>query len=152
MRLLSFDPSSSKTGYAVADCKDDKLSILETGIVDLKKKRDPLLYLYRELNKLLEEFKPDKVLLEKPFYSVNAQTLIKLGEIRGVILLTCQAFNIEVEEFTPAEVKVCITGYGRASKEEVLYMVNSLYKLNLDSYDIADAVAILHTYTMQVKV
>ncbi|MCX7759801.1 MAG: crossover junction endodeoxyribonuclease RuvC [Hydrogenothermaceae bacterium] len=152
MRLLSFDPSSSKTGYAVADLEDDRLSILETGILDLKKKREPLLYLYKELNRLLEKFKPDKVLLETPFYSINAQTLIKLGEVRGVVLLACQTFNIEVEEFTPAEVKICITGYGRASKEEVLNMVNSLYKLNLDSYDIADAVAILHTYIMQVKV
>lgn len=152
VKLLSLDPSSSKTGYAVAYYKESRLDITNTGIIDIKKKEKPLHHLYERLITIVEEEKPDKILLETPFYSINAQTLIKLGEVRGIILLVSQIQNIEVEEFTPAEVKICITGYGRSSKEEVLDMVNRIYNINIDSYDIADAVALLHAFTMKVGV
>jgi len=65
-----------------------------------------------------------------------------------VILLLAQNYNIKVEEFSPAEVKISITGYGRSGKEEVLEMVNKIFNLNIKDYDIADAFAILHCYML----
>lgn len=149
MRVLSFDPSSSKTGFAFG-IVDKVVEIEKVGVINLRGKINKLLWLYDEVLGLIESLKPDKVLIEAPFYSINAQTLIKLGEIRGVILLACQHKKIPVEEFTPAEVKFSITGYGRASKEEVLNMVNRIYNLDIKDYDTADAVAILHAYVMRL--
>lgn len=150
-RLLAFDPSSSKTGYAFGRY-DKEITVEDVGVIKLGDRVFPLTFLYNSVMALIDRLQPEKVLLETPFYSINAQTLIKLGEVRGIILLACQTRNIEVEEFTPAEVKISITGYGRASKQEVLNMVNSIYKLDIKDYDIADAVAILHAYTMRLRV
>ncbi|MCX7739104.1 MAG: crossover junction endodeoxyribonuclease RuvC [Hydrogenothermaceae bacterium] len=151
MKLLSFDPSSSRTGYAFG-VLEDTLCIEECGVIDLKRNKNPLSFLFEKVTELINKYSPHKVLLETPFYSINAQTLIKLGEVRGVILLACQTKRVELEEFSPAEVKISITGYGRATKEQVLSMVNYVYNLQIKDYDIADAVAILHSYSMRVEV
>lgn len=150
-RLLAFDPSSSKTGYAFG-LYDGGIKVEDVGVINLKNSNNPLKFLYESVVSLIDRFKPNMVLLETPFYSINAQTLIKLGEVRGIILLACQTRNIQVEEFTPAEVKISIAGYGRASKQEVLSMVNDVYKLSVKDYDIADAVAVLHAYSMRLRV
>lgn len=150
-KLLAFDPSSNKTGYAFG-LYEGQVRVEETGTIKLKNTDSPLAYLYGSVLQLLDRLNPDRVLLETPFYSINAQTLIKLGEVRGVILLACQTKGVEVEEFTPAEVKISIAGYGRASKQEVLDMVNNIYQIDTKDYDIADAVAILHAYTMRLRV
>lgn len=150
MRLLSFDPSSSKTGYAFG-ILEEVIKIQDFGTIDLKKEKAPLSKLLQKTVELIRKHRPDKVLLETPFYSMNAQTLIKLGEIRGVILLASQSEGVEVDEFSPAEVKISITGYGRATKEQVLAMVNQIYNLQIKEYDIADAIAILHSYGMRIE-
>lgn len=152
LKLLSFDPSSSKTGYAFGVAADADIIVKQFGVINIKGKNSPLPWLFNQIVDLIVSLKPDKVLIETPFYSINAQTLIKLGEIRGVILLACQSKEIPIEEFTPAEVKISIAGYGRASKEQVLSMINQIYKLNIKDYDIADAIAILHAYSMRMKV
>lgn len=152
LKLLSFDPSSSKTGYAFGVMVGEDVSIEHFGVINLKGKSNPLPWLFNQIADLIISLKPDKILIETPFYSINAQTLIKLGEIRGVILLACQSKEVPIEEFTPAEVKISTTGYGRASKEQVLSMINQIYKLNIKDYDIADAIAILHAYSMRMKI
>jgi len=117
-------------------------------LIELKKEKQPLKKLYQALEEKILKYTIEKIILETPFYSVNAQTLIKLGEVRGVILLLAQNYNINAEEFSPAEVKISITGYGRSGKEEVLEMVNKIFNLNIKDYDIADAFAILHCYML----
>jgi len=147
-RILSIDPSSSKTGYVIAKLEKDEALSLDYGLIELKKEKQPLKKLYQALEEKILKYTIEKIILETPFYSINAQTLIKLGEVRGVILLLAQNYNIKVEEFSPAEVKISITGYGRSGKEEVLEMVNKIFNLNLKDYDIADAFAILHCYML----
>jgi crossover junction endodeoxyribonuclease RuvC len=147
-RILSIDPSSSKTGYVIAKLENDEALPLDYGLIELKKEKQPLKRLYETLEEKILKYTIEKIILETPFYSVNAQTLIKLGEVRGVILLLAQNYNIKVEEFSPAEVKISITGYGRSGKEEVLEMVNKIFNLNIKDYDIADAFAILHCYML----
>jgi crossover junction endodeoxyribonuclease RuvC len=147
-RILSIDPSSSKTGYVIAKLEKDEALPLDYGLIELKKEKQPFKKLYQTLEEKILKYAIEKIILETPFYSVNAQTLIKLGEVRGVILLLAQNYNIKVEEFSPAEVKISITGYGRSGKEEVLEMVNKIFNLNIKDYDIADAFAILHCYML----
>ncbi|PMP62021.1 MAG: crossover junction endodeoxyribonuclease [Sulfurihydrogenibium sp.] len=149
MIVLSVDPSASKTGYVVADVFEEKVDLLEYGTINLKGKKNHLEILYRELEEKIKNFQVDTVLLETPFYSINAQTLIKLGEVRGVVILLTQIYKLKLFQYTPAEVKISVTGYGRSSKEEVINMVNRLFDLNLDDSDIADALAILYCHTLK---
>ncbi|MBX0310458.1 MAG: crossover junction endodeoxyribonuclease RuvC, partial [Sulfurihydrogenibium sp.] len=86
-RILSIDPSSSKTGYVIAKLERDKVIPIDYGLIELKKEKQPLKKLYQALEEKILRYAIEKIILETPFYSVNAQTLIKLGEVRGVILL-----------------------------------------------------------------
>lgn len=149
MKVIAIDPSTSKTGYVVADIFDDDIKLLEYGSINLKNKKNHLEILYKTIEEKIKNFDVKSVLLETPFYSINAQTLIKLGEVRGVILLLTQIYNLEVYQYTPAEVKISATGYGRSSKEEVIHMVNRIFNLNIQDSDIADALAILYCHTLQ---
>lgn len=147
-KVLAIDPSSNKTGYVVAsvDKEKEKIDILDFNFINLKNIKHHLEHLYKNLEDLILKYKIDKIILEKPFYGINAQTLIKLGEIRGIILLLAQVYKINLVEFTPAEVKICITGYGRSGKEEVLSMVNRIFQKDIKDYDVADAFAVLQCY------
>lgn len=149
MKVLAIDPSSSKTGYVIADISEDKINLIEYASIPLKNKKNPLEILYKKFEEKIKQFDVKAVVLETPFYSINAQTLIKLGEVRGVILLLSQIYNLKVFEYTPAEVKISVTGYGRASKEEVLQMVNRIFNTTIEDVDIADALAILYCHTLQ---
>ncbi len=147
-KVLAIDPSSNKTGYVIAivDKEKEKIEVLDFNFINLKNIKYYLEYLYKSLEDLILKYKIDKIILEKPFYGINAQTLIKLGEIRGIILLLSQVYKINLVEFTPAEVKICITGYGRSNKEEVLSMVNRIFQRDIKDYDVADAFAVLQCY------
>lgn len=149
MKVISIDPSTSKTGYAIAKIYDDKIDLIEYGNIVLKGKKHGLKLLFDTLQDKIENHEVEAVILETPFYSINAQTLIKLGEVRGVILLLAQIYNLKVFEYTPAEVKISATGYGRSSKEEVIQMVNRIFNLDIQDSDIADSLAILYCHTLQ---
>ncbi|ACN98432.1 crossover junction endodeoxyribonuclease RuvC [Sulfurihydrogenibium azorense] len=149
MKIISLDPSTSKTGYAVAEVYEDKISLIEYGSILLKGKKNTLKLLFETLQDKINQHSIEAVILETPFYSINAQTLIKLGEVRGVILLLAQINNLKVFQYTPAEVKIAATGYGRSSKEEVINMVNRIFNLDIQDSDIADSLAILYCHTLQ---
>lgn len=150
LKLLSFDPSSRRTGYAFG-VLEKTLQLKEYGVIDLRKSERRLYDLFGRVVELINYYTPHKILVETPFYGINAQTVIRLGEVRGVILLACQAQGVECKSFTPAEIKKSITGQGRVKKGEVLAAVNQIYNLQTKDHDIADAVAILHTYSVKVK-
>ncbi len=106
--------------------------------------QDRLLKIYNELDALIKNFQPEVVGVEKLFFGKNATTAIPVGQARGVVLLCAAQNNLDVVEITPNEVKMSITGYGGATKEQVIYMVTRI--LNLPEPpspdDAADALAI----------
>ena len=106
--------------------------------------QDRLLKIYTELDALIKNFQPEVVGVEKLFFGKNATTAIPVGQARGVVLLCAAQNNLDVVEITPNEVKMSITGYGGATKEQVIYMVTKI--LNLPEPptpdDAADALAI----------
>src|SRR5262249_6679838 len=111
---------------------------------------------YETLRSVIAEFEPEMVAIEDVFYTVNAKSALKLGQVRGVAMLAASSCGLEVAEYAPLSIKSAVVGYGKAEKSQVQHMVTTLLRLNAppESPDAADALAIaichLHTWsTMQ---
>ena len=151
MRVFGIDCGTECTGYGIVEWDDaaraPQLISLGAGGIRLSKK-DPLpqrlALVYTTLLALLEVHQPDVVAIEEVFYSVNAKSALKLGQVRGVALLAAATAHLPTAEYAPLKIKSTVTGYGLAQKEQVQFMVARL--LNLTSVpepsDAADALAI----------
>lgn len=155
MRVLGIDCGTECTGYGVVDLDDrDKLGCVAFGGIRLSP-REPLpirlLTVFERLSSLIQEFRPDRVAIEEVFYSVNAKSALKLGQVRGVAMLAASSQELRVGEYAPLTIKSSVVGYGRAEKEQVQMMVAKLLCLQEvpEPADAADALAIaicdLHT-------
>lgn len=147
MSIMGIDPGSNRTGYGIIEAKDDELKLIQWGDVRTNPKEtfpQRLKTIYEELIKLIREFAPDAVAVEDLFFAVNAKSTLKLGQVRGVILLTAANENIPIAEYSPLEVKQSVVGYGRADKKQVQSMVCRLLKLKNppNTLDASDALAI----------
>ena len=147
MIILGIDPGFERMGCAVLEKNPsgEKLiysSCLISSRNDAHEKR--LLVLANGLKKIIKDFKPDMMAIEKLFFTANQKTAMKVAEARGVALLLAAENNLKVVEFTPLEVKMAMTGYGRAEKDQVRKMVLAMLKIDgndkLD--DEIDAIAI----------
>ena len=150
--IMGIDPGSLKTGYGLISKENSKLKFLCSGVITTKKNTsltEKLGFIFENLNSLLKAHKPDILVVEKIFTSINKQSSLVLAHTRGVILLTSYLHKIEFYEYTPREIKQTISGKGNASKEQVLKMVEIYLKpdsvLSLDEAD-AIAVAICHAH------
>ena len=147
MLALGIDPGSAICGFGLVEHLRGQLQAKKFGVITTSPKarmQDRLLKIHTELDALIKEFRPQVMGIEKLFFGKNATTAIPVGQARGVVLLSAAQNNLDVIEITPNEVKQSITGYGGATKEQVIYMVTKL--LNLDEPpkpdDAADALAI----------
>ncbi|RUM58655.1 MAG: crossover junction endodeoxyribonuclease RuvC [Persephonella sp.] len=141
--VLGIDPGNYKTGFSVLLKENNSLKILKAGVIKpVRKKPLHLKQIFSELEKVIKEFNPEEIALESSFFGKNPQTLIRLGEIRGIILLLSALYDIPIYEYTPQQVKNAITGYGWAKKEDVLSMVERFLNFKPESFDEADAIAI----------
>ena len=147
MLTLGIDPGSAICGFGFVEHQSGQLIAKKFGVITTSSKalmQDRLLKIHTELDALIKEFQPQVMGIEKLFFGKNATTAIPVGQARGVVLLSAAQNNLDVIEITPNEVKQSITGYGGATKEQVIYMVTKL--LNLDEPpkpdDAADALAI----------
>ena len=116
-------------------------------VLDKGSIKDKLGVLFEKITKIIELYSPEILSLEKLFFNKNAKTVLGVGEARGVIILSAVLKSIEIVEFTPLEVKQAITGYGRATKKQVQYMVKSILGFSEipKPDDAADALAIALT-------
>ena len=147
MLALGIDPGSAICGFGLVEHMQGQLQARKFGVITTSpqaRMQDRLLKIHTELDALIKEFQPQVMGIEKLFFGKNATTAIPVGQARGVVLLCAAQNNLDVIEITPNEVKQSITGYGGATKEQVIYMVTKL--LNLDEPpkpdDAADALAI----------
>jgi crossover junction endodeoxyribonuclease RuvC len=147
MRVLGVDPGSETTGWGVVDGDARRSRLVEYGVVRSSvKEKFParLLNISNGLEKVIERFAPEVCAVEETFFAVNVKTALKLGQVRGVILLTAERAGLEISEYAPRLVKQTVVGYGAAEKHQVQEMVRLL--LNLSSapqpHDAADALAI----------
>ena len=151
MRIIGIDPGLAIVGYCILDLENDENVLVSSGSIQTDKNKtdaERLLEIQEDLTTLIEKYKPDVSSVEKLFYFKNQKTIIPVAEARGVILSTLQKNSIKISEFTPIEVKQMITGYGRATKDEVAKIVEMSIKYNklpkLD--DTLDAIAIALCY------
>ena len=146
--VLGIDPGTATTGYgAVAQQTDGTFLLLACGVIRTKPDKEMhvrLLELFNDMRALLREFEPDEVAVEKLFFGRNVTTAITVGQARGVILLAAAQSGARVAEYTPAEIKQAITGYGNADKRQIQQMVQQTLDLPHPPHpdDAADGVAI----------
>ena len=146
--VLGIDPGTAICGYGFVEAgQGSRLIPHEYGSVTTSSKarmQDRLMKLYDEIDALIKTYKPDAMGVEQLFFNRNVTTAIPVGQARGVVLLAAAKNNLEIVERTPLQVKQSVTGYGKATKEQVIYMVTKL--LNLPEPpkpdDTADALAV----------
>jgi crossover junction endodeoxyribonuclease RuvC len=162
MRVFGIDCGTEFTGYGVVEVDDSarnlKLRHLCAGAVKLSKKdRAPvrLLQVYVELTALLQLWQPEVVAIEEVFFSTNAKSALKLGQVRGVAMLAAANCGLPVAEYAPLTIKSAVVGYGLAAKEQVQFMVARLLELEEapQPADAADAlaIAICHIHHAQTE-
>ncbi len=147
MRILGIDPGYAIMGYGVVELIGNKFKVIEYGSIMTESRKnmtDRLKHLYYELMQLINRTDPDVAAIEELFFNTNTTTAIKVGQARGVSILACANSGIEINEYTPLQVKMALTGYGRADKKQVQHMTKTI--LNLKEIpkpdDTADALAI----------
>lgn len=154
MRVFGIDPGSERTGYGCLETDGSRHRIVACGAIRspaLTAFPDKLHRIHSQLTIILAECRPACVAIENVFYSVNARSALKLGHARGVAMLAAVEAGVPVFEYTPAEIKRAVVGYGRADKPQVQQMIKLLLGLSEvpSPHDAADAlaVAICHVHT-----
>ncbi len=154
MVILGIDPGYAITGYGVLRYRNHRFQVLDYGVVRTSADMpfpDRLLAIQQALTELIDVYKPDCLAIEELFFSRNTTTAIGTAQARGVAIVTAASASIPVYEYTPMQVKVAVTGYGRAEKRQVQEMVRILLNLSekLSPDDVADAlaVAICHAHS-----
>ncbi len=143
-RILGIDPGTKRLGFGIIDVEKDKIYLVDGGTVEVNStgRNDRLKELYNFTRQLLKKFDPDVVVIEESFYGNNVKTLIRLAEVRASVIVAAGEESIEVEEYSPREIKLAITGDGKASKERVAFMVSSLLNIRRpEELDFSDAIA-----------
>ena len=133
MIILGIDPGFERMGCAILEKSPGVEKLIYSDCLissrsDAHEKR--LLVLAKGLKKIIKKFKPDVMAIEKLFFTANQKTALKVAEARGVALLLAAENNLKVFEFTPLEVKMAMTGYGRAEKDQVRKMVLAMLKID----------------------
>lgn len=147
MRFLGIDPGSRATGYGLIEQEGDRLRTVGCGHIappsDLSL-AERLTRLADALAEVLTEERPDVAALESPFHGMNSRSLIVLAQARGALLATLAGHGVPVLEYAPAQVKTAVTGNGRAGKQQVARMVQTLLGLHDPtlSADTTDALAV----------
>ncbi|MBI2815421.1 MAG: crossover junction endodeoxyribonuclease RuvC [Acidobacteria bacterium] len=145
-RVLGIDCGSNATGYGIIDSDGRAFQVVDSGIVTTVARfpfPERLKQIADTLRNLIQTHSPDVMAVEEIFYSVNVKSLIKLGQVKGVVLLAAADAGLAVHEYSPLEIKSSVVGYGRAEKSQVQQMVKALLSLKeLPPEDAADALAV----------
>ena len=156
MIILGIDPGTTTVGYCLLQKDGRDIKLVEAGAIRTVPKLaqdEKILEISNQLKTIIDIHRPDVLAIEKVFFFKNNKTALVVAEAKGAILLTAKNLGLKVYEYTPLEVKMALTGYGRADKKQVEYMVKNILKLKtvpkLD--DITDAMAIAITYANSVN-
>jgi crossover junction endodeoxyribonuclease RuvC len=158
VRVFGIDPGSERTGYGCVETDGRRHRLVTCGTISaIREDTFPqrLARIHRELSRLLAACRPDCVAVENLFHATNVRSALKLGHARGVAMLAAVEAGCTLAEYTPAEVKRAVVGYGRAEKRQVQHMIKLLLGLPQapSPHDAADAlaVAICHSHTATVR-
>jgi crossover junction endodeoxyribonuclease RuvC len=158
VKVFGIDPGSARTGYGCVKSDGTRHQLIVCGAIVIPAARafpEKLKTIHVELGALIARHAPDCIAIENLFHAVNARSALKLGHARGVAMLAAVEAGIPIVEYTPAEVKQAIVGYGRAEKGQVQTMVQLLLGLGAppSPFDASDAlaVAICHLHRMKLR-
>jgi crossover junction endodeoxyribonuclease RuvC len=155
MKIMGIDPGSRNLGYCILDFDGKKYTLVEAGLIKIKTKilQEQIVEFVEGIDLILKAHKIDEVAIEDIFFAYNPQTVLKLAQFRGAISLKILQEVGYFYEYTPLQVKKALTGNGKASKEQVAFMVKRLLgiKKEIKPLDITDAIAIAITHTQRVK-
>lgn len=156
MKILGIDPGTAIVGFSIIELENSSLKLLDYGCIYTDKNlpmEERLVIIFNELEKIINKYSPDHMAIEELFYFKNNKTVISVGEARGVILLAGKKNNLSIYEYTPLQVKIGITGYGKADKKQIQLMVKTILKLKEipKPDDAADAIAIAITHINSLK-
>jgi len=151
--ILGIDPGTSITGYGVIKTSGNIPELIAIGSIDLSKHEDHYLkikHIFDRTIGIIEEYQPDELAIEAPFYGKNVQSMLKLGRAQGAAIAAALSRSLPIFEYAPRKIKMSITGQGAASKEQVAAMLMSILKFSLDDIklDATDglAAALCHFY------
>ena len=154
MRILGIDPGFAITGFSIIDYVGNKFKLITSGAILTEAHTSfpsRLEKIYRELNEIINTYKPEAMAIEELFFNNNAKTAINVAQARGVILVVAKLNNVPIYEYTPLQVKQAVVGYGRADKIQVQRMVKMILheeKLpKLDDTTDSMAMAICHAHS-----
>lgn len=154
--ILGIDPGTVLMGYGLIHVKNNSLSLICLGVIKLDKYEDHALRLqkiFKRVIELIEEYKPDELAIEAPFFGKNVQSMLKLGRAQGVAIAAALSKQIHFVEYSPKKIKMSITGNGNASKEQVAAMLQNLlqFKNTSEHLDATDALAAAVCHYFQNK-
>ncbi len=160
LRIIGIDPGTRVTGWGVVEAVGASLHHIAHGTiatVGAPAQADRLSLIYRGVEEVIRAHHPDGMSLERVFFARNAQSALKLGQARGVVLLAAAHHGVAVHEYAAVEIKMAVVGYGQASKEQVQEMVTALLhvggKMAADAADaLAAAVCHLHRESFQSRI
>ena len=144
---MGIDPGSNCTGCGVIEEINNELKVIYWGNIKSKARQSfpqRLKFIYDELVAVIQNFNPDEVAVEDMFFATNVKSALKLGQTRGIAILSAVNEGKPVAEYSPLEVKQSVVGYGRAEKQQVQEMVTAILKLKEkpEPFDASDALAV----------
>ena len=156
MVILGIDPGIGRCGWAIVSSQKSVVSSQGYGCIETSPKKSiekRLEEIHGEISKIIKKYSPNVLSIEELFFNTNAKTAFVVGQARGVILLTASQYNLSVSIYTPLQVKMALTGYGRADKNQIGQMVKTLLKLKTipKPDDAADALAVALTHAFSAK-
>jgi len=131
--ILGIDPGTTIMGYGIIHIKGNKIKLIQMGVLHLSKLRSHELKLkkiFERTLQLVDQYKPDELSVEAPFFGKNVQSMLKLGRAQGVAMSAALYRNIPIFEYAPKKIKMAITGKGTASKEQVAGMLKTILDID----------------------
>ena len=146
MKILGIDPGTNVLGYAVLNIDNNLPTLIISGNLNIKHISSPYAKLEKillKINSLINEYTPDEMAIEAPFYGKNVQSMLKLGRAQGVAIAAAMSKGLKVYEYSPKKIKMAITGNGNATKEQIALMLKSILRINIlpETFDETDAIA-----------
>ena len=157
--ILGIDPGTNVMGYGVLRIRDNKADMVSMGVIDMRKMGDPYLKLgriFERVTGIIDEYLPDEMAIEAPFFGKNVQSMLKLGRAQGVAIAAAILHDVPIHEYAPLKIKMAITGQGEASKEQVAGMLQRLLHISEKDMpkfkDATDALGAAYCHFLQMAI
>lgn len=156
--IMGIDPGTNVMGYGIIKCIGNKAEMVAMGVIDMRKESDPYLklgHIFERVTGIIDEYLPDEIAIEAPFFGKNVQSMLKLGRAQGVAIAAAIQHSVPVHEYVPMKIKMAITGTGTASKEQVAGMLQRMLKIAKDDMpkfmDATDALGAAYCHFIQIS-